>query len=55
MSWANMINHIIFSLALPIPESGEDEALKELAPEGTLRGTIQPKLCSFIAREPITR
>ena len=54
MNWANMINHIIFSLAVPIPESAQTRLSREEA-EGTLRRTIQSKLMSFIPREPVMR
>jgi len=55
MNWANMINHIIFSLAVPIPESAQTRLSREEAAEGTLRRTIQSKLMSFIPREPVMR
>jgi hypothetical protein len=49
-----MINHMIFSRAVPTPESGEDGAFKELVPEATdLRQTIKSELRGSFAPEPI--
>jgi len=55
MNWANMINHIIFSLALPIPESTKTRLYRSWRRAGTLGRTIRPKLIRFIACQAVMR
>jgi hypothetical protein len=47
MNWANMINHIIFSLALPVPESAQTRLYRSWRRQALYAGSSDQNLLAL--------